>query len=308
MPRVFIAGDACHTHSAKAGQGMNVSMQDGLNLGWKLGHVLDGRAPEALLATLLGRASGDRAEPHRLRPRVVDAHGEASRRTSTTRPSSSASTSHRRVPGRLHDRVRALDDRRRRTPTRSSPPASRSASASSRRRSSRVCDGNHVHLGHQARADGRWRIYVFAPTPVGRTGDARLAAFADWLTGVAGFPARRDAGRRRPRRLVRRQGDLPAGSHRGRHHDGARRLPPASRARSSSSTSRRSYAAEPGERHLRAARDRPRRRRRRRASRPVRRERAAAVGDRAAGRLLRPAPDGQSRSKMMMRAQRGRIR
>ena len=28
LPRVFIAGDACHTHSPKAGQGMNVSMQD----------------------------------------------------------------------------------------------------------------------------------------------------------------------------------------------------------------------------------------------------------------------------------------
>src|SRR5262249_30394510 len=50
-PRVFIAGDACHTHSAKAGQGMNVSMQDGFNLGWKLAHVLQGRSPEALLAT-----------------------------------------------------------------------------------------------------------------------------------------------------------------------------------------------------------------------------------------------------------------
>src|SRR3954451_7160410 len=50
-PRVFIAGDACHTHSAKAGQGMNVSMQDGFNIGWKLGHVLDGRSPESLLST-----------------------------------------------------------------------------------------------------------------------------------------------------------------------------------------------------------------------------------------------------------------
>jgi len=50
-PRVFIAGDACHTHSAKAGQGMNVSMQDGFNLGWKLGYVLDGRSPESLLGT-----------------------------------------------------------------------------------------------------------------------------------------------------------------------------------------------------------------------------------------------------------------
>ena len=50
-PRVFITGDACHTHSAKAGQGMNVSMQDGFNIGWKLGHVLEGRSPESLLST-----------------------------------------------------------------------------------------------------------------------------------------------------------------------------------------------------------------------------------------------------------------
>jgi 2-polyprenyl-6-methoxyphenol hydroxylase-like FAD-dependent oxidoreductase len=43
LPRVFIAGDACHTHSPKAGQGMNVSMRDGFNLGWKLASVLRGR-------------------------------------------------------------------------------------------------------------------------------------------------------------------------------------------------------------------------------------------------------------------------
>ena len=46
-PRVFIAGDACHTHSPKAGQGMNVSMQDGFNLGWKLASVLRGRSAPA---------------------------------------------------------------------------------------------------------------------------------------------------------------------------------------------------------------------------------------------------------------------
>ena len=50
-PRVFLLGDACHTHSAKAGQGMNVSMQDGWNLAWKLGYVLEGRSPESLLET-----------------------------------------------------------------------------------------------------------------------------------------------------------------------------------------------------------------------------------------------------------------
>lgn len=40
FPRAFIAGDACHTHSPKAGQGMNVSLADGFNLGWKLAGVL----------------------------------------------------------------------------------------------------------------------------------------------------------------------------------------------------------------------------------------------------------------------------
>ena len=51
FPRVFIAGDACHTHSAKAGQGMNVSMQDTFNLGWKLAAVLRGTSSPALLHT-----------------------------------------------------------------------------------------------------------------------------------------------------------------------------------------------------------------------------------------------------------------
>lgn len=48
---VFIAGDACHTHSPKAGQGMNVSMMDTFNLGWKLASVLRGEAIPALLHT-----------------------------------------------------------------------------------------------------------------------------------------------------------------------------------------------------------------------------------------------------------------
>lgn len=49
--RVFLTGDACHTHSPKAGQGMNVSLQDGYNLGWKLSAVLRGRAGPELLQT-----------------------------------------------------------------------------------------------------------------------------------------------------------------------------------------------------------------------------------------------------------------
>ncbi|CUS15496.1 unnamed protein product [Tuber aestivum] len=43
--RVHIAGDACHTHSPKAGQGMNVSMMDAYNFSWKVAHVLNGLTP-----------------------------------------------------------------------------------------------------------------------------------------------------------------------------------------------------------------------------------------------------------------------
>ncbi|KAF4951218.1 hypothetical protein FGADI_7623 [Fusarium gaditjirri] len=46
VERVFIVGDACHTHSPKAGQGMNVSMMDSYNLAWKLVHKIHGLTPK----------------------------------------------------------------------------------------------------------------------------------------------------------------------------------------------------------------------------------------------------------------------
>ncbi|WP_329381145.1 FAD-dependent monooxygenase [Streptomyces sp. NBC_01351] len=49
--RVLLAGDAAHIHLPASGQGMNVSIQDAVNLGWKLGAVLAGRAHEDLLDT-----------------------------------------------------------------------------------------------------------------------------------------------------------------------------------------------------------------------------------------------------------------
>ena len=47
--RILLAGDAAHSHSPVAGQGMNTGMQDAYNLGWKLALVTSGRAPESLL-------------------------------------------------------------------------------------------------------------------------------------------------------------------------------------------------------------------------------------------------------------------
>ncbi|MEU1980588.1 FAD-dependent monooxygenase [Nocardia sp. NPDC019395] len=49
--RVFLLGDAAHVHSATGGPGLNLGLQDAINLGWKLAKHLRGTAPDALLDT-----------------------------------------------------------------------------------------------------------------------------------------------------------------------------------------------------------------------------------------------------------------
>src|ERR1019366_777237 len=46
-----LAGDAAHVHSPAGGQGLNIGVQDAVNLGWKLAQVVSGTAPESLLDT-----------------------------------------------------------------------------------------------------------------------------------------------------------------------------------------------------------------------------------------------------------------
>ncbi len=49
--RVLLAGDAAHVHSPMGGQGLNLGVQDAVNLGWKLAQVVHGTSPESLLST-----------------------------------------------------------------------------------------------------------------------------------------------------------------------------------------------------------------------------------------------------------------
>ncbi|KAI1094591.1 FAD binding domain-containing protein [Rostrohypoxylon terebratum] len=60
--RVFLTGDAAHTHSPKAGQGMNVSLQDGYNIGWKLAAMLRGQAAPQLIETYVSERQKIAAE------------------------------------------------------------------------------------------------------------------------------------------------------------------------------------------------------------------------------------------------------
>ena len=90
----------------------------------------------------------------------------------------------RRVPGRIHDPVRAVDaDRRADTHQDARHRASRSASASSPRRSCGSCDGNPVQLGHHA--PGRRPLAHLRRSPTRRRRrQPAVGDWADWLTDV----------------------------------------------------------------------------------------------------------------------------
>ena len=62
--RVLLAGDAAHVHPPMGGQGLNVGVQDAVNLGWKLAQVVKGIAPDSLLDTY-------HAERHPVAARVL---------------------------------------------------------------------------------------------------------------------------------------------------------------------------------------------------------------------------------------------
>ena len=57
--RVFIAGDAAHSHPPYGGFGLNNGLEDAINLGWKLAAKLDGWGGDTLLAVLQRRAAAD---------------------------------------------------------------------------------------------------------------------------------------------------------------------------------------------------------------------------------------------------------
>ena len=67
--RVLLAGDAAHVHPPQGGQGLNVGVQDAVNLGWKLAQVVNGTSPDEPPGHLPRRAAPGR------RPRAAQHHG-----------------------------------------------------------------------------------------------------------------------------------------------------------------------------------------------------------------------------------------
>lgn len=183
LPSVFIAGDACHTHSPKAGQGMNVSMGDAFNLGWKLASVIRGIClPEVLHSysserqavaqdlidfdrewarTLSERTTGDAADAPKFQTQFIK-QGRYTAGVSvryapsalTGTPDWQALASGFEIGTRFH----------------SAPVL-------------RLADARPMHLGHVIDADARWRLFAFAPAGDRGEPGSPVEALCDYLSG-----------------------------------------------------------------------------------------------------------------------------
>lgn len=161
-PRMFIAGDACHTHSPKAGQGMNVSMADAFNLGWKLAAVLRGQSDAALLHSY--------SSERRAKARELIEFDKDMARLFSAKPSNDAEAALFQQYFKKHGRYTAGVETQY-APSVLTGSADHQALAEGlvvgmRFHSApviRLADAKPMHLAHVFKADGRWRLVAFAP-------------------------------------------------------------------------------------------------------------------------------------------------
>lgn len=191
-PTVFIAGDACHTHSPKAGQGMNVSMQDAFNLGWKLAAVLRGRCASALLHSYS-------AERRAIAGELIDFDREwAGLIASSQGESGGADPAKTQSYFIRHGRYTAG------TATHYSPSILTGESlyqnlakgfiVGTRFHSApvvRLADAKPVHLGHVVQADGRFRIFAFAAAADPAASGSAIRQMCDFLAESRDSPVRK---------------------------------------------------------------------------------------------------------------------
>ena len=192
LPSVFIAGDACHTHSPKAGQGMNVSMQDALNLGWKLVAVLRKRCPPSLLHTYS-------AERRAIAQELIDFDREwAALLASTHEEGAGANAAQTQSYFVRHGRYTAG------TATCYGPSIltgervyqhlAEGFVVGKRFHSApviRLADAKPMHLGHVVKADGRFRIFAFAGAGNPAASSSGIRQLCDFLAEGQDSPVRK---------------------------------------------------------------------------------------------------------------------
>ena len=220
-PRVFIAGDACHTHSPKAGQGMNVSMQDSFNLGWKLAAVLRGRCAPQFLHTYS-------AERQAVAKELIEFDREFAKLFSEP-PKDAADAGSKSVDRTefqkyfvKHGRYTAGTETRYRPSIICAEPTyqylANGLAIGMRFHSApviRLADAKPVHLGHTVKADGRWRVFAFCGAEDPSATPSGINSLCYYLAQSPESPRQEiHARRRRHRQRDRCPGNLPAGPSR----------------------------------------------------------------------------------------------
>jgi phenol 2-monooxygenase len=191
LPRIFIAGDACHTHSPKAGQGMNVSMQDAFNLGWKLAAVLRKQSAPSLLHSYS-------AERQAVAKELIDFDREWAGILASAAKAGGADAAKTQDYFVRHGRYTAG------TATHYTPSILTGEGAhqhlakgfviGKRFHSApviRLGDAKPVHLGHAAQADGRFRIYAFSGAEDPAAAGSAIRALCNFLAEARESPLKR---------------------------------------------------------------------------------------------------------------------
>ncbi|WP_111497546.1 FAD-binding monooxygenase [Marinobacter bohaiensis] len=197
LPHVFIAGDACHTHSPKAGQGMNVSVRDAFNLGWKLAAVLRGQSEPELLHTYS-------VERQAVAQQLIDFDREFAKMFSAPPKGSPEDRGDGVDPAEFqkyfvqHGRFTAGTATRYRPSAITGAPTHQALATGfeigTRFHSApviRMSDAKPVHLGHTVKADGRWRIFAFADAQDPAATDSGIHKLCRFLADAPESPVRR---------------------------------------------------------------------------------------------------------------------
>ncbi|MGQ7244991.1 FAD-binding monooxygenase [Salinicola sp. V024] len=197
LPHVFIAGDACHTHSPKAGQGMNISMRDTFNLGWKLASVLLGRCSPQILHTYT-------TERQTVAKELIDFDREFAKMFSAPPKGSPEDKGNGIDPAEFQKYFVQQGRFTAGTAIQYYPSLisveptyqhlAKGLEIGKRFHSApviRLADAKPIHLGHTVKADGRWRLFLFAgsgdPTKI----DSAIYLLCKFLCESSDSPIRR---------------------------------------------------------------------------------------------------------------------
>lgn len=188
IPRAFVSGDACHTHSPKGGWGLNTSLPDTFNLGWKMAGVLHGKYKPSILQTYA-------TERRKVAQQLIDADRQLSKLVAT-KPTADKKDGDADINTADIEKFMARQSgfvsgtgieyypsylctfQQHQKLASGFKIGQRFHSAEA----IRIADGRPQHLGHLNKADGRWRIFIFGnkQNPVDENSDTgKLVQFLE---------------------------------------------------------------------------------------------------------------------------------